>query len=632
MRRMSCRPSPVPSMGSTRTRSGALRAATSSASSALPALATGTRPGSPRSSAKRPARTAGWGSTMATRVMQRTFPAQGKDTLNFARGYRETDVGTDRDAGPRARAPDQALRRRPARARRGRPRRPRRRVLRAARAQRRRQDDADLGRLQPDPHHLGRGARVRPSPRHQRRASADRPRRAGHQPRPLPRRGGDAGLPRRLLRDEPRRRPPPGERDDRCLRPAREGARPRAQALGRHAPPAAARPRAHARAAPGHPRRAHRRRRLRAPARALALHPPPPRRGHDDPPHHALPRGGRGAVRGDRPDPRRPPDRPRLGRRPPRRLRRGLPRRRLREGDGGSGRTIPHVKLTIVGGGGFRVPLVYGALLARRDRLPFDEVVLHDVDATRMERMGPVLDGLAAERGAELPFRTTTDLGDAVDGADFVFCAIRVGQLEGRVVDESVPLSMGVLGQETTGPGGICFALRTIPAMVRLAETVADRAPGAWLVNFTNPAGMVTEALQGVLGDRVVGICDSPSSLCRRVARAVGRDPGEMWFDYFGLNHLGWLRAAYDAEGDRLPGLLADETALTSFEEGRLFGADWLRTLGMIPNEYLYYFYFAADTVESIRAGVPRGAALLESQAAFYEGNGEAPEQALAAL
>jgi 6-phospho-beta-glucosidase len=280
------------------------------------------------------------------------------------------------------------------------------------------------------------------------------------------------------------------------------------------------------------------------------------------------------------------------------------------------------MKLTIVGGGGFRVPLVYGALLTRREALPFDEVVLHDLDEARMARMGGVLDGLARERGAELPFRTTTDLGDAVDGADFVFCAIRVGQLEGRVVDEAVPLERGVLGQETTGPGGICFALRTIPAMVRLAETVAERAPGAWVVNFTNPAGMVTEALQAVLGDRVVGICDSPSGLCRRVARAVGRDPTEMWFDYFGLNHLGWLRAAHDADRDRLPELLADDERLAGFEEGRLFGGDWLRALGMIPNEYLYYFYFHADAVESIRRGVPRGAQLLASQAEFYARNG----------
>ena len=104
------------------------------------------------------------------------------------------------------------------------------------------------------------------------------------------------------------------------------------------------------------------------------------------------------------------------------------------------------------------------------------------------------------------------------------------------------------------GPGGICFALRTIPEMVELAETVAERAPGAWVINFTNPAGMVTEALQQVLGDRVVGICDSPSASAGASPRAVGREPGEMWFDYFGLNHLGWLRGAHDADARPPPG------------------------------------------------------------------------------
>jgi 6-phospho-beta-glucosidase len=282
------------------------------------------------------------------------------------------------------------------------------------------------------------------------------------------------------------------------------------------------------------------------------------------------------------------------------------------------------VKLAIVGGGGFRVPLVYGALLRRQSTLGFDEIVLHDVDASRLERIAGVLEGQAAEHGDRLPFRSTTDLDDAVDGADFVFSAIRVGQLQGRVVDESVPLSLGVLGQETTGPGGICFALRTIPIMVELAEAVRRRAPGAWLINFTNPAGMVTEALQQVLGDHVVGICDSPSGLCRRVAAALGRDPGRLWFDYFGLNHLGWLRSVRDGERDLLPELLADDERLRTFEEGQLFDAEWLRSLGMIPNEYLYYFYFAAETVEAIRRS-PRGAFLLEQQARFYAGNGDDP-------
>ena len=282
------------------------------------------------------------------------------------------------------------------------------------------------------------------------------------------------------------------------------------------------------------------------------------------------------------------------------------------------------MKLVIVGGGGFRVPLVYGALLRRQAALGLEDVVLHDVDEERLRRIGGVLDAQAAEHGDRLPFRSTTDLDDALEGADFVFSAIRVGQLQGRVVDESVPLSLGVLGQETTGPGGVCFALRTIPIMVALAEAVQRRAPGAWMVNFTNPAGMVTEAVQQVLGDHAVGICDSPSGLCRRVAAALDREPGELWFDYFGLNHLGWLRGVRDGRGDLLGDLLADDEALASFEEGTLFGADWLRSLGMIPNEYLYYFYYAAETVAAIR-DAPRGAYLLEQQARFYRGNGDEP-------
>jgi 6-phospho-beta-glucosidase len=284
------------------------------------------------------------------------------------------------------------------------------------------------------------------------------------------------------------------------------------------------------------------------------------------------------------------------------------------------------VKLAIIGGGGFRVPLVYGALLKRR---PFDEVVLHDVDPERLERIAQVLEGQAAEHGERLPFRTTTDLDDALEGAGFVFIAIRVGGLEGRTVDEGVPLGQGVLGQETIGAGGICFALRTIPAMVDLAERTVRRAPGAWLVNFTNPAGMVTEALQQVVGDRAVGICDTPSGLCRRIAATLRRSTEELRFDYFGLNHLGWLKAVHDESGDRLPELLADDAALDALDEGRLFGAEWVRSLGMVPSEYLYYFYFAAETVAALEER-PRGAYLLEQQARFYAAADGTPQQALA--
>jgi len=290
------------------------------------------------------------------------------------------------------------------------------------------------------------------------------------------------------------------------------------------------------------------------------------------------------------------------------------------------------MKIAILGGGGFRVPMVYGALLGRARRLGLEEVALYDVEEWRLGQIEPVLEGLQEERGEKLPFTSTLRLEEALEGADFVFCAIRVGRLEGRVVDEQVPLDEGVVGQETTGPGGICFALRTVPVMRRLAVAVALRAPKAWFVNFTNPAGLVTESIQDVLGGRAVGICDSPAGLFRRVAGALGRDPDALWFDYFGLNHLGWLRGVHDGERDLLPDLLADDELLESFEEGRLFGAEWLRSLGMIPNEYLFFHYFSSDTVGAIRSGLEsRGRFLLQQQAGFYDANGRTPDEALEA-
>jgi 6-phospho-beta-glucosidase len=290
------------------------------------------------------------------------------------------------------------------------------------------------------------------------------------------------------------------------------------------------------------------------------------------------------------------------------------------------------MKIAVLGGGGFRVPMVYGALAERATRLGLEEVALYDVDDRRLARIAPVLEGLAHERDARLPFATTTSLDEAIEGADFVFCAIRVGNLKARVVDERVPLDEGVVGQETTGPGGLCFALRTVPVMIDLARRVAERAPHAWFVNFTNPAGLVTEAIRTELGDRAVGVCDSPAGLCRRVAAALGRRPDELWFDYFGLNHLGWLRGVQDGTRDLLPGLLADDERLATFEEGRLFGGEWLRALGMIPNEYLFFYYFASDTVGALRSGLQsRAEFLLHQQAEFYGQNNRSPEAALEA-
>jgi 6-phospho-beta-glucosidase len=285
------------------------------------------------------------------------------------------------------------------------------------------------------------------------------------------------------------------------------------------------------------------------------------------------------------------------------------------------------MRLTILGGGGFRVPLVYRALLADTQREAaargetgpgkgvITEVALHDVDAGRLAAIARVLAAQAHDIPGAPTVITTTDLDEAVTGAAFVFCAMRVGGLPGRVLDERVALGAGVLGQETVGAGGISYGLRTVPVARRVAETVARLAPGAWTINFTNPAGLVTEAMAEVLGDRVIGICDSPSGLVDRVLRVLGADPATARVSYAGLNHLGWL---YGVD-DLLPGLLTDRDKLESLEEGRLFGVDHLRELGAIPNEYLHYYYDPQGTLAAIRdAPQTRGEFLLEQQHRCY--------------
>ncbi|ARQ70871.1 6-phospho-beta-glucosidase [Streptomyces marincola] len=292
------------------------------------------------------------------------------------------------------------------------------------------------------------------------------------------------------------------------------------------------------------------------------------------------------------------------------------------------------MRLTIIGGGGFRVPLVHRALLtdeARSAPDPCTRVTLYDTDRARAGVIASVLAGQAAGVPGAPEVRVAASLDEAVRGADFVFCAVRVGGTAGRVRDERVPLRHGVLGQETTGAGGVLYGMRTVPVALGIADRVRELAPDAWLINFTNPAGLVTEAMATRLGHRVIGICDSPVGLVRRAARAAGADPERVGFDYLGLNHLGWLRTLTHQGHDLLPGLLADDAALATFEEGRLFGGEWLRALGALPNEYLHYYYFGRETRAAAGAAeLTRGEFLAAQQEAFFaeaaRDPGRAPE------
>jgi 6-phospho-beta-glucosidase len=284
------------------------------------------------------------------------------------------------------------------------------------------------------------------------------------------------------------------------------------------------------------------------------------------------------------------------------------------------------MKLCVIGGGGFRVPLVYQALVAGEPLI--DQVWLYDTSAERLAVIESVLCQLQSA-SHPIPVRGTTVLDDALAGSDFVFSAMRVGGLPGRVADERAAIDVGLVGQETTGPGGIAYALRTIPAAMRIAARVRAVAPEAYVINFTNPAGMITEAMQEVLSDHVIGICDTPSGLGRRLAELLGADPEQVRFDYAGLNHLGWLHAAHYQDRDLVKEVLAS-SALDQLEEAQIMGADWLRTLGMIPNEYLYYYYCNRESRRAMREGAQtRGEFLHDQQDAFYQQAAAHPDQAL---
>ncbi|MET4144891.1 6-phospho-beta-glucosidase [Arthrobacter sp. UYCo732] len=293
------------------------------------------------------------------------------------------------------------------------------------------------------------------------------------------------------------------------------------------------------------------------------------------------------------------------------------------------------MRLMIAGGGGFRVPLVYRALSSGPFAGLVSELVLFDVDPARLSAIAAVLrampDGGASAGGASAgagaharppAVRTTTSLPDALRGTDLVFAAIRPGGTAGRIADERVAQDLGLLGQETTGAGGISYALRTIPEMLHLARQMRELCPDAGLINFTNPAGMVTEALVPILGRKVIGICDSAGGLVHRAARAAGLSLPDGRLDgvgYYGLNHLGWLYRLESEGRDLLPGLLADPAALASFEEGRLFPQPFLAQLGALPNEYLYYYYQRDTAAAAMRAmAVTRGESIHHQQAELY--------------
>jgi 6-phospho-beta-glucosidase len=269
------------------------------------------------------------------------------------------------------------------------------------------------------------------------------------------------------------------------------------------------------------------------------------------------------------------------------------------------------VKVSVVGGGSTYTPELVEGFAARADRLPIDELALFDPDRERLEVVGGLAGRMLRRVGWGGELRLTDRREEALDGSRFVIMQLRVGGQHARLSDETIPGRFGLIGQETTGPGGFAKALRTLPVVLDLAEETARRAePGAWLIDFTNPTGIVTQALLDA-GHRAIGLCNVAITLQRHLAERFGASPESVRLDHVGLNHLSWERAVVVDGVDRLAEILEDPSAFGV--EG--FPPELVRTIGAIPSSYLRYYYLPRSILEHQRTDRPRAEEVMDIEA-----------------
>ena len=275
------------------------------------------------------------------------------------------------------------------------------------------------------------------------------------------------------------------------------------------------------------------------------------------------------------------------------------------------------VKVAVVGAGSTYTPELVEGFVRRIERFPVDELALLDVDTDRLDVVGGLAGRMLERAGYGGHLLLTTDRDEALEGAGFVIVQLRVGGQAARLSDETIPPRFGCVGQETTGPGGFAKALRTIPVVLELAELTARRgAPGAWFVDFTNPTGMVTQALIDE-GHRALGLCNVAINLQRRFATRFDVQPHQVQLEHVGLNHLSWVRAVMVDGVDRLPALL--ETDLRELSRETDMPSELIRALGAVPSYYLRYYYLTREIVEEQRRGRTRAEEVMEIEARLLE-------------
>jgi len=262
------------------------------------------------------------------------------------------------------------------------------------------------------------------------------------------------------------------------------------------------------------------------------------------------------------------------------------------------------VKVAVIGGGSTYTPELIEGLIAHREDLGLSEVALMDIAAERLGVVGDFCRRMVEHAGAGFQITDTTELGPALDGAGFVLTQVRVGGQAGRHKDIQLGLRHGLVGQETTGVGGFAKALRTVPVILDICREMESRCPDAWLINFTNPSGLVTEAILKHGRKRAIGLCNNPINLKIDVAKYLGVEVGQVELDYIGLNHLSWVRKILVDGKDMLPQALEAITGAgrpANIPEELDYPPGFIRALGMIPSSYLRYYYQTGKAVAELQ-------------------------------
>lgn len=267
------------------------------------------------------------------------------------------------------------------------------------------------------------------------------------------------------------------------------------------------------------------------------------------------------------------------------------------------------LKIAVIGGGSSYTPEIVEGFIKRYDEMPIRELWLVDIEQGKhkLEIVGALAKRMVEQSGLPIEVHLTLNRREAIAGADFVTTQMRVGLLEARKRDEHIPITHGVIGQETTGPGGMFKALRTVPVILDICKDIEELAPDAWLLNFTNPAGIVTEAVQKYSKVKTVGLCNSPINFYKFLAKEYGVTERDVLPEFVGINHLHWVTAAYVNGEDKLPELIGKGREYTASNVTALdWDADFLSSLGAIPTYYLRYFYMTDKMLEDMKTSLEK--------------------------